>query len=163
TGAARARAALRQVTVTRRGPALDRRRLERIRRALRARPGARLGDVAGAHGRAADGRRRREAVRGAGGLAAVAGLGQVASAGGRAGAGLRQVAWPRRGSADRSRIARRVRARGAHPVALVGGAGVPVVRAGGPGRLLGVVRAARAAAGAELGDVALVGGRPALR
>src|SRR5439155_15234164 len=112
-------------------------------------PVAGLCDVAGPRRRAAQRSARSRRVLGTGSA--------------RAGAGLGHVAWPGRRPADHSGVPRRVLARGAQPIALVDGADVSVVRAGRPRTLLGVVRAARAAAVTELGDVALVCGRPALR
>src|SRR5207245_759939 len=88
----------------------------------------------------------------------------VARAGGAgAGAGLVGIAHVARAvAADRPGVARRVLARVARAVAVVGRAGVAVIRAGRARRLLRVGRAARPGdAGAHLGLVALARRRAA--
>src|SRR5205823_882129 len=127
-----------------RGP----RRLLRVGRAGRARPGAILRRVALAARRTAGGRRRLEGV--------------VRARAARSRAELVEVAVARRGAADGPGVARWVLAGIARAVTGVGGADVAVIRAEGATRLLGVGRArlARQAA-AALGDVALPDRGPA--
>src|SRR5439155_106521 len=124
------------------------RRLLRVGRAGRTRPGAILRRVALAARRPAGGRRRLESV--------------VRARAARSGAELVEVAIARRGAADRPGVTRRVLAGIARAVTGVGGADVAVIRAEGAPRLLGVGRArlARQPA-AGLGDVALPGRGPA--
>src|SRR5439155_646079 len=153
------------------------RRLEGIGWARGARPGAVLGHVAGARRRPAHRAGRQEGVGGTGCTRPGARLGHVADTGrgaadraarlegvgrtarARAVAGLGHVARAGRGAADGARVPRRVRAGGgAHgAVTHLGGADVPVVRAGRAGRFDGVGRAGGARAGARLGHVAGAG------
>src|SRR5439155_1010766 len=116
------------------------------------RAGARTGlrQVAFARRRPTGERRRLEGIVGTRTAAARARLRDVA-------------ATRRRSAADGARVARVVDAEGATDgaVAEIGRADVAVVRARRARRLHGVVRTGRARAGAELGVVALVGGRPA--
>src|SRR5207249_1319244 len=74
---------------------------------------------------------------------------------------LVHVARPRRGTADRSGVPRRVLTRSVRPVASVGRADVAVVRARGAGRRLVVRRTRGARPGAVLRRVALPARRPA--
>src|SRR5207249_565036 len=80
-----------------------------------------------------------------------------------AGAGLGDITDARRGAAEGPSVAGRVRAcgRAGGAVAHVGGADVPIIRAGRPCRLDAVGRAADARPRAGLGKVALVDRRPA--
>src|SRR5439155_1105784 len=167
--AAHTRAGLRQVAGAGRRtagrPRVPRRVLAGVARAV-ARVGGARGAVVGAgragtaaevigvgvaNGAAAERGRGLEGVGGAGAAAARARLGRVADAGRR--------------PADGPRVARVVNARrrAASTVALVGRAHVAVVRACRPCRLDDVGRAARARAGAQVLDVALVRRRPADR
>src|SRR5439155_1671680 len=138
-GGARAGAELRLIAGTRRGTALDGRRLEAVGRAVVG-PVTALGDVAAARGGTAD----RCALR----------VGRAEAA--RAGAELGGVAGPGRGTAfDRRRLEGVGGARGARAGAELGG----VTRARGAaalegGGLAGVGRAGAAPAGAEFRDVA---------
>src|SRR5439155_849123 len=140
---------------------------------------ARLGRVALARRRPADGARGLEGVAGTRVARPVAGLGHVADTrrgpalgplgtlrigrAGRAGArtGLHRVAEPRRGAADCAGVARRVLAGDVGAVALIGRAGVAVVGAGGVARLHRIGWAGGSAPRAGLGHVAVAGRRAA--
>src|SRR5207253_661790 len=122
-------------------------RLLRVRRAVGPGPGAVLGEVALAGGRAADDARGLEAVRG--------------TAGAGAGGGRGQGAVPGRRPAHRPRVPRGVLAVVPAAVAGVGRARVAVVGAGRAARLLPIRRAVGAVAGTALGQVALAIGRAA--
>src|SRR5436309_3321145 len=138
-----ARAVLGRVADAGRGTALRRRRLEEIRGTGVVHAVAALGDVTRACPRPAHRAGRRLRVGRAGGA--------------RPGTRLVRVAGAGRGAAERARVARRVLASVACPVALIERAGVAVARARRPRRLLRVGRAARAVARAVLGQVALAG------
>src|SRR5436309_2653146 len=131
------------------GVAVVRARRTRVPGRMRARRARAAAHVGGAGiavvrtGRAV----RLENVAGTGGAASGAALGNVTFASGRATHG--------------ARVARRVLAGVADAVALVERAGVGVRRAGGPVRLLGVGRAARARPVAALGHVAFAPDRAA--
>src|SRR5207249_292476 len=145
-------------------------RLLGIGRAARPIARAELRHVARARPRAADLGGRREGIGGTIIAHPVTALGHVAGAGrrpalrralrirragrARAGAALPQVAGARRGAADRAGIPRRVLAGVGDAVARVGRARVAVVGARGAARLLGIGRAARPIARAELRHVA---------
>src|SRR5207247_7465484 len=119
-------------------------RRPRIGRAARARARAVLGGITDPG---------RRAAHRAGGLEAV---GRTRRAG--TGARLRHVADARRRATGGARIARRVLARHAGPVALVERAGVAVGGARGSGRRARIGRAVRARAGAVLLRIALARG-----
>src|SRR5205823_9143002 len=131
------------------GVAVVRARRTRVPGRMRARRARAAAHVGGAGiavvrtGRAV----RLENVAGTGGAASGAALGNVTFASGR--------------STHGARVARRVLAGVADAVALVERAGVGVRRAGGPVRLLGVGRAARARPVAALGHVAFAPDRAA--
>src|SRR5439155_1242510 len=120
--------------------------LEEVGRAVVADPVAALGNGAGAGRRPAHAR-----------LLPVGRLRVGRAGGARPGTRLVRVAGAGRGAAERARVARRVLASVACPVALIERARVAVARARRPRRLLRVGRAARAVARAVLGQVALAG------
>src|SRR5207302_1942450 len=165
------RAHLRGVTLPCRRTADDEAGQEPIRRAARARPGARLDVVADVGRRPAHGagvprrvlagvarpvafiRAARVAVVRARGARRRLGIGRAGRAG--AGAVLLRVARAGRGAAEGAGVTRRMLAGVAAPVALIGAARVAVVGAGRARGALGVRRAARPGARAHLRRIAL--------
>src|SRR5205823_3169890 len=144
---------------------------EPVRRAGRTRARARLDVVTGSRRRTTRGARiagrmlaavaaavalveaARVSIARAGGPGRLLRIGRTDRA--RARAGLRHVAVARRRAARRARIARRMLAGVARPVALIGAARIPIVRARRARRALRVRRAARPGPRAHLRRVAL--------